>query len=228
MIISRHVERQVLSLNYDSFIYVGERDARYAEKIKPKRKSRILCLPQGVDTDTFYLLDEKKINKKLKILYSGNFEYTPNVKGAFYIVNEILPNLVGNFEVKFAGKGADKIDFKSKDPRLSIIGYVDNIADEYLDSDLFLAPLYEGAGLQNKILQAISCGLVTISTPMVKESLSEIPNGLFIVNDSQQMINLINEFIGGKRSIYDYRDVLRQFALTKLGWKNRFEIISNL
>lgn len=226
--ISRHVEKQLLSLNYDSFIYVGEKDAQFAKKIKPKREKSIICLPQGVNTEVFHLLENKVEHKKLKILYSGNFEYTPNVKGAFYIVNEILPNLVDDFEIKFVGKGADKIDFKSSDSRLSVVGYVENIANEYLHSDLFLAPLYEGAGLQNKILQAISCGLVTVTTPMVKDSLLEIPNGVFIVNDSKQMIFLINDFIEGKRNVNDYRDTLRTFALIKLGWKNRFDIIRNL
>lgn len=226
--ISKHIEKQLLSLKYDSFIYVGERDAQFAKKNKPGRENAIICLPQGVDIDKFYLLENKNVNSKLKILYSGNFEYTPNIKGAFYIINEILPNLVGNFEIKFVGKGADKIDFRCYDSRLSIVGYVEDIADEYLHSDLFLAPLYEGAGLQNKILQAISCGLVTITTPMVKDSLSEIPNGLFIVNDSKQMISLINDFIGGKRSVIDYQETLRKFALLKLGWKNRFDIIRNL
>ena len=228
MLISRYVEKKLLSLSYDSFIYVGERDAQIAKKIIPEREDAVICLPQGVDTDMFYLLEDKEVNKKLNILYSGNFEYTPNVKGAFYIVNEILPNLVGDFEIKFVGKGADKIDFGSSDSRLSVVGYVDNIAYEYMHSGLFLAPLYEGAGLQNKILQAISCGLVTISTSMVEESLAEIPSGLFIVDDADEMISLINDFISGRKNVNDYRSDLRDFALTNLSWKNRFEIMFNL
>jgi glycosyltransferase involved in cell wall biosynthesis len=53
-------------------------------------------------------------------------------------------------------------------------GWVDDIRAAYAESRVFVAPLFTGAGVQNKILEAMSMMIPCVTTPVVNASLNAI------------------------------------------------------
>jgi len=51
------------------------------------------------------------------------------------------------------------------------LGFVDDLYKEIMASDIFIAPMYFSAGIQNKALEAMACGVPVITTPNVAQSL---------------------------------------------------------
>jgi glycosyltransferase involved in cell wall biosynthesis len=52
-----------------------------------------------------------------------------------------------------------------------VLGFVDDLYKEIMASDIFIAPMYFSAGIQNKALEAMACGVPVITTPNVAQSL---------------------------------------------------------
>jgi glycosyltransferase involved in cell wall biosynthesis len=77
-----------------------------------------------------------------------------------------------------------------------VSGWLDDIRDAYAQSRVFIAPMRIGTGLQNKLLEAMSMGLPTITTPLANASLGAKPNEEILVGSnaeelSQHIITLL-------------------------------------
>jgi glycosyltransferase involved in cell wall biosynthesis len=54
---------------------------------------------------------------------------------------------------------------------VTVSGWVDDIRTSYAQSRIFVAPMFIGTGLQNKLLEAMAMGLPCITTPLANNAL---------------------------------------------------------
>jgi glycosyltransferase involved in cell wall biosynthesis len=131
-------------------------------------------VPNGVDTNYFL---PKNMEKVYDILFIGNMSYEPNLLAAKYIYNQILPEIIKylpNIKICIAGAHAIKACKYMNHKNLFIVGYTPDIREIYLSAKIFIAPLFTGAGMQNKILEAMSLALPCITTTLVNSSILAI------------------------------------------------------
>jgi glycosyltransferase involved in cell wall biosynthesis len=127
------------------------------------QKENIINIQLGISKKMFYYnANEKKIHASL--LFSGNFAYKPNAYAAEYIFKIIYPelkNISSDIQVYIVGKNPIKITDKNEN--LNVIGFVDDLCEWYNRVEIFFCPLLSGAGMKNKILEAMACGLPIIA-----------------------------------------------------------------
>jgi glycosyltransferase involved in cell wall biosynthesis len=88
-------------------------------------------------------------------------------------------------------------------PLVTVQGWVPDIRDAYQDGRIFVAPMFSGLGLQNKILEAMSMGVPCITTSMVNNAIGAIHNEHILVADTLgEMVTHI-EFLLDHPSQYD-------------------------
>lgn len=132
----------------------------------------VRVLPNGVDTDFF--VNKNKIEKAYQLIFVGNMGYQPNIKAARFLVEEILPlvqNEIKNLNVLIAGARPSTEVKRLASSSVKISGWVEDIRDAYAAGFIFCAPLFLGAGQQNKILEAMAMGIPCITTPMVNNAI---------------------------------------------------------
>lgn len=163
----------------------------------PKR-DEILIIPNGVDHDYF---KPKESEKQYDIVFTGNMSYAPNVNAVDYLASEILPRVwktLPKAKMYIAGASPDPKVKKTACDRIVISGWLDDIRDAYAKSRVFIAPMRIGTGLQNKLLEAMSMGLPTITTPLANGSLGAKPNEEILIGNNaeelaQHIITLLTD-----------------------------------
>ncbi len=139
--------------------------------IQHPRKEEIAVIPNGVDHDYF---SPRKSEKRFEVVFTGNMAYPPNVDAAEFLVKEIMPFVwkrMPEAKVMIAGASPDRRVLVLKSEKVNISGWMDDIRDSYSSAKVFIAPMRIGTGLQNKLLEAMSMNIPSITTPLANDAL---------------------------------------------------------
>jgi len=109
------------------------------------------------------------------IVFSGNMEYHPNLAGVRFFRSQIWPLLRERWPAlvwRLVGRNPAAIRRHVEgDPRISIIGPVDDAVTELARARVAVVPLLAGSGTRLKILEAWAAGLPVVSTTIGAEGL---------------------------------------------------------
>lgn len=133
-------------------------------------RARIAIVPNGVDTDYFQPAPAPP-EPPIRVSFIGNMAYPPNVDAAQRLVREIAPAVTAPIAITIAGATPTPAVRALASDRVEVTGWVDDIRTAYAGSHVFVAPIVLGSGQQNKILEAMACGLPCIISPQVHAGL---------------------------------------------------------
>ena len=110
------------------------------------------------------------------IVFVGKMSYAPNVLAVTHFADNIFPSLcINRPNLKFIIVGAypgNNVKKLAKRPNIVVTGYVDSVEPYYRHATIVVAPMLTGAGIQNKILQAMSYGCCVVTTPIGAEGIT--------------------------------------------------------
>ena len=177
-------ERKVCQ-NLDKVALVSEKDARNIGS------PNCVVIPTGVNTDVFR--PDKSLREDLKIIFTGNMGYFPNIDAVLYFTREIFPSIrreIPNVKFEIAGVNpSPKIKKLYDTPHVNIVGYVESMPDFINTGTVYVAPIRCGSGVQNKVLEAMACGVPVVLTYMACAGIKAEPGRDFLLADSK------NEFV---------------------------------
>ncbi len=135
----------------------------------------IQVLPNGVDLAYFTPGDEAARQDDCLVI-SGKMSYHANVAMVLYLVNEVMP-------LVWAERPAVKLVVAGKEPprevaalagqaNITVTGEVADMRPYLQQATIAVAPLQYGAGIQNKVLEAMACATPAITTSQVAGSFS--------------------------------------------------------
>ena len=156
----------------------------------------IQIIPNGSDQSFF---EVRPIEKDYDLVFTGNFSYAPNIEAAVCLAEEILPRLHKNgIDCKLLLSGASPakriLELQSK--HITVTGWVDDIRISYQRSRVFVAPLFIGTGLQNKLLEAMASGLPCITTPLSNNALGGIDGeNILLAEDINSFVEKITRVL---------------------------------
>jgi len=151
----------------------------------------ISVLPNGVDLEYFSPIPDQRESDI--IIFTGKLSYHANQTAATYLANEIMPHI-------WEGRPETKLQLVGKDPpgavrrlgerenRIEVTGYVPDIRDYLRGAALAIAPLVYGAGIQNKVLEAMACGIPVAASSQAASGLGAVPGRDVLVADEPQEI----------------------------------------
>lgn len=218
------MEWRVARYSVNRIIFVSSYDAAFFRRFTYP-KSPVISLPLGVDTDQFAPIcrSEKIKQSPFTLLFTGVLSYAPNAEAALFLARDLLPLLPQDMNLIIAGiePKEELYALAAKDKRLKITGAIEKIEKIYHEADLFIAPMFSGAGMQNKILQALASGLAVITTPICALAFNELCKSIIVCPDIKSMISCIIKF----KDDANYRSILsneaRNYAVNEFSWINR-------
>lgn len=161
--------------------------------------SEISVLPNGVDLEYFH--PNTKIQREPEtLIFSGKMSYHANISMATYLVEEIMPRIWKvrpSTQLYIVGKDpASAIKKMTRNPLITVTGTVEDIRPFLWRATVSVVPLLYGAGIQNKILEAMATGTPVVTTCQTLSALQAQPGKDLFASDepdgfSQAVLQLI-------------------------------------
>jgi glycosyltransferase involved in cell wall biosynthesis len=159
----RDYEKRLVSLLYN-FSAVSDFDKEFILENCNLRKD-INFYVSGVNFKPINIAKETIIDENI-ISFMGNLNYYPNYEGIDYFLKNIWPKINKTFpNLKFyiIGQGEEKLKNKFKNIKNVIFtGFLENPYEIIQKSLCFISPVRIGAGIQGKVIEAMSLGKLVI------------------------------------------------------------------
>jgi glycosyltransferase involved in cell wall biosynthesis len=165
-----------------------------------KGSEKIQVLPNGVDLKYFNPTCEPRAPQT--IVFTGKMSYHANVTAALYLVNEIMPRVWEKFpgaRVQIIGQNPPRAirELVIRQPELvSVSGYVKDLRPYLAQATLAAAPLLYGAGIQNKVLEAMAMETPVVATTRAVAALQvKHERELLVADDPQTFSEMVIRFL---------------------------------
>ncbi len=169
--VARHFERFMFA-PYAATVVVSEPDR--AELLKANPALEVRVIPNGVDLAYFQPARPEE-REPATLLFTGNFEYPPNVDAALHLATTILPAVqarIPSARLWLVGsKPPPTIQALASDA-ITVTGHVPDLRPYLARAALFACPLRFGAGIKNKVLEAMATQCPVVASPLSFEGIA--------------------------------------------------------
>lgn len=192
---TRLMERALAS-RFDRVLVTSEADRAAFEDLLRKDDGtcpvckRLRVIPNGVDTD--YFTPDGKERDPDTVILSGKMSYHANVTAALHLVREIMPHVWRRRPaacVRIVGqkppRAVRRLAVRHPD-RISVTGAVDDLPPYLRSAQVAVAPILYGAGIQNKVLEAMSCGTPVVASACAASGLNAVSGRDLLVAETPE------------------------------------------
>lgn len=179
-------------------------------------------ISQGVN-EALFSYNNTSIDYAKCIAFIGKMDYQPNIDAVKWYLNNIHPHLEDTtpFIVVGANPTPEITKLAKRLKNVIITGFVDDPFLILKSAMAVVAPMQTGGGIQNKVLESMALGTITIVTTLTARSIINAIDGKdFILADTpQEFINCIRNI--QKKSTPLYQDIKvnsRNFIYLNYTW----------
>jgi len=134
----------------------------------PEQKN-IVVVPNGIDE---YFFEKNTVAKEYDLVFVGNLSYAPNIEAATFLIKELLPRLPNrNLLLAGATPTSEILKLAKENKNVFVSGWTEDIRDSYRKGRIFIAPMFIGTGMQNKLLEAMALGTPCITTSLANNAI---------------------------------------------------------
>jgi sugar transferase (PEP-CTERM/EpsH1 system associated) len=173
-----------LCRDFDRVFLVGARDVEELAKTAPVANA--VVQPHGQDVPSAERVRGAR-REPGSIVMSGVMATYTNVNAATWFAREIFPHVERALpEASFWIVGRQpqrEVKALARPPRIVVTGEVPDVYDWLLRAEVGVAPLRIGAGMQNKLVQAMASELPVVATSVANEGIGATPDAHLLVRD---------------------------------------------
>ncbi len=202
-------------LNEFGCAVISEIDRRY---ILGKRQKQLYTVGNKVD-----IPDSERISKHEHpdtIVFVGKMDYEPNVVAVTWFADHVFPKLcMDRPDLKFVIVGVKpdiRVQKLTGRKNITVTGYVESVEPFYQKATIVVAPMLTGAGIQNKIIQAMSYGCCVVTTPIGAEGLQIENNEIAVVDSAGEMIEMLALLLNDREKRLAMGRAAREYAKNNL------------
>lgn len=148
----------------DSIIITSASDKGQLSQYLPAEKIRVLT--NGIDLDYWKYQPDPVRNR---LVFTGNMSWLPNEDAVEYFVHYCLTDIQKVFtDIQFWIVGAapsERVNALKAIAGVHITGTVEDIRQYIYSAAIYVSPLRCGAGVKNKVLEAMALGSPIVATP---------------------------------------------------------------
>ena len=153
-----------------------DKDA-FVQLAGPASAARIDVLPNGVDWEHF--APGLAAREPATVIFTGKMSYHANEAAALELAQRVMPEVWArrpDAKLMIAGKDPSAgLRALAADPRIEVTGYVNDLRPLFARATVAVSPMIYGAGIQNKVLEAMASGVPVVTSPQACASLTAKP-----------------------------------------------------
>ncbi len=190
---------------------------RSKHKIVPK------VLPNGVNYEYFSPPSETQKAKPV-IVFTAAMDYFPNVDGALFFCQEILPRIqqvIPDAQFLIVGRNPEVSLRKTAErmPQVQVTGTVPDVRPYLSKAMVAVAPLRIARGVQNKILEAMAMELPVVGTTCAFQGLAvDTAYGMHVVDDPREFADTVVKLLDNPGQARAEGVAARQFVTSQYDW----------
>jgi glycosyltransferase involved in cell wall biosynthesis len=228
------------SLDKHALVELAEEYAAQTNSLPAATASQVAAkvdvVPNGVDLEHFSFCGPEHRHAN-RIVFTGKMSYHANVTAGLHLVNEIMPAVWAqrpDAEVWLVGKDpapelralAEK---HAGTQRVVVTGEVPAMQDYIQGAAVAVAPLLYGAGIQNKVLEAMACGAPVVASPQASQSLTARPDhDLLVAESPEQFTSAILSLLNTPQQRAQLGRAGRQFVEEHHSWDSAVQRLETI
>jgi glycosyltransferase involved in cell wall biosynthesis/ubiquinone/menaquinone biosynthesis C-methylase UbiE len=218
----RRLEREVARLA-DHVIYVSRVDADYANA----GAANVSVIPNGVSTAGLAGEAERR-PARWSVGFFGSMSYWPNVRASIWLAERVMSRLRRTHpDASLAIIGRDPtaaVRRLGEREGVTVTGWVENIWEYVCALQVCAFPMLEGAGLQNKVLEAMCAGRPVVTTSIGNEGIDAAPGReILIADDEEGFAGAISRLLRDPDAACGIGEAGRAFARARFSWHGALE-----
>lgn len=185
--------------------------------------------PGGVDCDAIQPLPPPDESSQ-DILSVGSLQYLPNVDGAQFMSNDVMPEILKRCPdavLQIVGRGPDERTLRLHNPpSFNVVGEVEAVEPWYRSSRLSIVPLRSGGGTRLKILESMAYGRAVVSTSIGAEGI-DITHGdnILIADTPQELADAVALLLNNPDKARDIAEAGRRLVEERYAWSSIADIL---
>lgn len=206
---------------FDKSFIVSDIDRDYLVRNGAERE-KIVTVPVAVRGEVINRVSKAK--EKYELVFLGKMDYPPNEDAVIYFVESIFPILKRekqNLQFIVVGAKPTKRVLKlRKIDGVEVTGFMEDPYEYVEASEVFVAPMRFGAGVQNKILEAMALGKPVVTTSLGAGGIKGREGEHFLVADKpEEMAEKIANLLESKNRRGSIGRRARALIEEKYTWK---------
>ncbi|MNX71028.1 GDP-mannose-dependent alpha-(1-2)-phosphatidylinositol mannosyltransferase [compost metagenome] len=153
------------------------------------RARDITLVPNGVDVD-FFASDYAE-DVRPAIVFTGAMGYGPNAEAVEFLIEQVLPLIHArrpDVRLMVVGRDPSPRLLSHRSPLLEVTGQVEDIRPYLGKATVVVCPLLTGAGIKNKVLEAMAAGKAIVATPIAMEGIPATDGAQVLVRAEPEAI----------------------------------------
>ena len=150
---------------YDRTVVISAADRAMLHQLQPAL--HIDVIPNGIELERFQPSHSGRAAGTL--LFLGNYEYPPNQDAVRVLLEQVLPQVretAPEARLQLVGLNPPEWMRALADDHIEVTGSVPDVKPYLAQATVFVCPLRIGAGLKNKVLEALAMGAPVVATPL--------------------------------------------------------------
>lgn len=183
----------------DVVLYPSQEEAESVKKIAPEVNAAAICPYVYEDIEQYA---NRAVVPGNKIIFVAGFGHPPNTDAAVWFVNDIFPQIKAQYpgvKLYLIGSKPTEQVLKLKSDSIIVTGYVtdEQLAEHYASARVAVVPLRFGAGVKNKVVEAMAYGVPLVTTDVGAQGLESLASLIPVTTNAERFANHVLEVIGG-------------------------------
>lgn len=104
---------------------------------------------------------------------------------------------------------------------VEVCGYVPDLRTWMQSITLYVMPMYAGAGVKTKLVEALAMGMPVVTNEIGAETLTgDFEDALVVVHSDKELVDKIVELLRDKPKLSKLRSTARSYAESNFQWSN--------
>jgi glycosyltransferase involved in cell wall biosynthesis len=223
----RRLERRAQEV-FDAGIYISAVDAHTA---RAAHMPRIHVVPNGIFTADAPPMAKAASSSRV-IGFLGDMSYQPNISAVVRLAQRIFPRILDSLadaKLLIIGRNPVPAIKQLRSPAITVTGTVDNIWPYIAQASVFVYPMIEGTGLQNKILEAMYAGVPIVTTSIAANGIGAMNGEQLLVADADdRIVEQVLKVLSDPQYAARLAEQARSFVMREFSWSSilpRYEAI---
>lgn len=188
---------------------------------QPRDHKSIAVLPNGANLE--YFKPDDSIRRTDILVFSGKMSYHANVAAVLYFAHEVLPLIWQErpqVQLWIVGQSPPaSVRALAADPRITVTGYVPDMRPYISQATVAVCPLVYGAGIQNKVLEAMASGIPVVTGSVGASALkARAGEEMLVAEGSEEFARCVLQLLGNAEFAHRVGFAGRRFVEQHHDW----------